>query len=348
MIKFWKNKKVLITGHTGFKGSWLSSILFNYGCTLYGYSLPPKSKKGIFSQCKINKLFNKSIYGNINNEKKLEKFILESKPQIIFHMAAQPIVLNSYNDPVETFETNVLGTVKLLNILRKTKSTKSLIVVTSDKCYLNSDKKIKFFKETDHLGGQDPYSASKGCAEIVTKSFEKSFYEKSKLNCATVRAGNVIGGGDDNPNRIFTDIANALYGERTLSIRNPNSIRPWQHILDPLAGYIRLAELLYKDKKKFIGAWNFGPNRSSIKSVINIINEVKKIKNVKYSIIKNKNALYESKYLGLDISKSKSLLKWKPKLSFKESVKLTISWYLAKNKEEITTKQIKNYFKDLK
>ena len=343
--KFWKRKKVLILGHTGFKGGWLSSILDNFGSQLYGYSLRPKSQKGIFHQIKLNKKFIKSKFGDINDFIKLKNFIESIQPDVIFHLAAQPIVIDSYKNPLNTFKTNVIGTANVCNIAKKLKKLRSLIVVTSDKCYLNLDKKIKFFKETDSLGGFDPYSASKACTEIVVQSYQKSFFLDTKISSATVRAGNIIGGGDYSDFRIFSDISKHLFFKNQLILRNPNSIRPWQHVLEPLIGYIKLAEILYIGNKDYVGAWNFGPGVNSVKSVLDLIKEVNKIKKINYKISKKNKKLYESKYLGLDISKSKKKLKWSPKLSFKKSVELTVDWYLSREKIKKTSIQIEEYLK---
>lgn len=343
--KFWKKKKVLILGHTGFKGGWLSSILDKLESKLYGYSLPPKSQKGIFHQIKLKRKFIKSKFGDINDFLKLKNFIEGIQPDVIFHLAAQPIVIDSYKDPLNTFKTNVIGTVNVCNISKKLKKLRSLIIVTSDKCYLNLDKKIKFFKETDSLGGFDPYSASKACTEIVAQSYQKSFFFNTNVSSATVRAGNIIGGGDNSDFRIFSDISKHLFLKNQLILRNPHSIRPWQHVLEPLVGYIKLAEDLYKGKKDYIGAWNFGPNMNSVKSVLDLIKEVNKIKKINYKISKKTKKLYESKYLGLDITKAKKELKWKPRLSFKKSVQLTVDWYLSIEKIKKTNSQIEEYLK---
>lgn len=342
--KFWKNKKVLITGHTGFKGSWLSSILYKLGCELYGYSLLKSSKKELFNAIGIGSKFKASKIADINNYKKLNEFLNQVKPQVIFHLAAQPLVIDSYYDPLKTFNTNIIGTANLIESARYIRDLKSLVIVTTDKCYLNEDKKIKFFKETDQLGGSDPYSASKACAELISKSYQQSFFKSKKANIATVRAGNIIGGGDYSKYRIFTDISNSLINNKKLVIRNPGSIRPWQHVIEPLIGYINLAEKLFKGKKEFIGAWNFGPGSRGVKTVLDVVKEVNKTKKINFTISKKKN-LRESKYLALSINKSKNKLKWAPKLSFSKSIKLTVDWYLSRNKRKITEKQITNYLK---
>jgi CDP-glucose 4,6-dehydratase len=341
--KFWKNKKVLITGHTGFKGGWLSLVLSKLGSKLYGYSLPPENKDCFYEKTKIKNIFIKSIFGDLNDKFKLKKFIQTTKPEIIFHLAAQPLVKQSYENPIFTFETNILGTSYLCDYAKNCQSVKSLIVVTSDKCYYNEDYKLKLFKETDPLGGKDPYSASKACAEIVTHAFQKSFFSKSNLNCATVRAGNVIGGGDSSKFRIFPDIIKAIKSSKKIVLRNPNAIRPWQHVIDPVIGYINLAEKLYKNKKNYIGPWNFGPETKSIKSVLELVKEVNKFKKIKFKSLRKKNNIYESKFLGLDIKKSKKILRWRPRINFTKSIQISLEWYFAKEKRKITEKQIEKY-----
>jgi len=341
--KFWKNKRVLITGHTGFKGAWLSTILNQLNCELYGYALKPKSKKQLYVTNKVEKYFKKIKYENINDFENLKKFVQYSNPQIVFHLAAQPIVLESYLKPLDTFMTNIMGSANLIEALRSQKSLKSLIIVTSDKCYLNKDKNLKFFKEDDSLGGFDPYSASKAGTEIVAQSYFKSFFEKKKIALSTVRAGNVIGGGDVSKHRIFSDISNCLISKKKLILRNPSHTRPWQHVLEPITGYIILAEKMCKNHKTFSGAWNFGPKKSNIKRVIDIVKNVKKIKDLDYYVIKQKNKNYESKNLGLNINKVLKKLKWKPKLNLFESVKLTTDWYLSKDKKSITLRQVNEY-----
>lgn len=341
---FWKNKKVLITGHTGFKGSWLSSVLSLYNCKLYGFSLKPKSKDQIYVTNNIKSLFIDEKFSDINNFNILNSFIKKIKPEIIFHLAAQSLVLQSYKDPNETFLTNVMGTLNLCESVKNQKQLKSLVIVTSDKCYLNKDKKIHFFNENDPLGGYDPYSASKAGTELVTQLYQKTFFSNENIKCSSVRAGNVIGGGDVSKDRIFTDIINAFKKNKVLSIRSPNSYRPWQHVLEPISGYILLAQNLFNDKKnKFVGPWNFGPNKSNIKTVLNIVKLVNKEKKIKYSKSK-KNNFYESKYLALDIRKAKKMLKWKPKLNIQQTIKWTVDWYLAKDKSKITYKQIESFF----
>lgn len=339
--KFWKNKKVLITGHTGFKGGWLSFILKDLGCRLYGLSLRP-DKLSFFNQTKANENFILSTYLDINDYKKLERYLKKINPQIIFHLAAQPLVLDSYTDPIKTFKTNIMGTANLLNVSKLIKSLRAILVITSDKCYENEDRSIRFFKESDKLGGYDPYSASKASAEHISHSMYNSFLKEKKIQLATVRAGNVIGGGDYSKFRIVPDIFRSIKNNQTLMIRNPNSIRPWQHVLEPLIGYIKIVEKIFFNEK-FASAWNFGPERDNIQSVKKIVLEICKIKKFNYKIKKSSINKKESKYLGLDISKIKKNKIWKPKLNFYKTLKLTLDWYMSSNKKKLTQLQIKEY-----
>ena len=344
---FWRDKKVLITGHTGFKGGWLTLVLLKLGANVTGLSLK-ENQKSFFSMCKIKKKINKNIYCNINNYSKLKKVILKNDPEIVFHLAAQPLVIESYINPISTLNTNVIGTANLLNALRYSKKIKSIVIVTSDKCYENINKKK--YSENDKLGGDDIYSASKSSTELITSAFRESFFSKSKkVNIASARAGNVIGGGDYSKNRIFPDIIKSYEGKKQCIIRNPKHTRPWQHVLDPINGYIRLAEKLYKSQnKKFNNAWNFGPLREN-KSVQDLVNFIRKEINLKVKRINKKNKFNESRSLNLNSNKSKKYLNWKRKLNFQQSIKMTLDWYLNskinKDNFEFTLKQINEYFK---
>ena len=265
--KFWKNKKVLITGHTGFKGGWLSVWMNLLGAKVSGYSINPLTKKNFFNSTKIKKIFFKDYRKNIQNYKNFDKCIKNTKPQIIFHLAAQPQVLASFKNPLDTILTNVIGTSNLLQIVKKYKFVKSVVIITTDKVYKNNDKKIKF-SEKDHLGGDDLYSSSKACADIISSSYFNSFFRKSNCGIATARAGNCIGGGDWTKFRILTDASEAFLKNKKLKIRNPKSTRPWQHVLEPLLGYILLAEKLFGNKKKYSTSWNFGPSRRTHVNVL--------------------------------------------------------------------------------
>lgn len=342
--KFWKNKKVLITGHTGFKGSWLSFWLNLFGSKVYGLALAPE-KKSLFNSIKIKKILKQNIYCDINNINLLKKKIRLINPDIVFHLASQPLVIESYKKPLETIRTNVLGTCNLLNILRKCKRTKAVIVITSDKCYKTD--KSKKFRETDSLGGHDIYSASKACAEIVTSSYRSSFFCNDTLQIATARSGNVIGGGDYSKNRLIPDIIKAYEKKKICMIRNPNHIRPWQHVFDPLYGYILLAENLFTYKKKiFSSAWNFGPNKNNYK-VIDVIKHVNKFLKIRTKISKKK--YYETFHLKLNSNKAYKYLKWKTNLNFQDAIKVTLEWYLNSNNKSnlinISKNQIYSYLK---
>ncbi len=353
---FWKNKKVLVTGHTGFKGSWLTLILHSLEAKVYGYALNPISKPNFFDGVGLKKFLIKDFRENILNISRLRSIINKVKPDIVFHLAAQSSVLVSYKEPIETIKANAIGTVNLLEILKFSKSIKSGIIVTTDKVYLNLEKKIKF-KETAALGGHDIYSASKAACEILTESYVKSFYQKNKIcKIATVRSGNCIGGGDWTKDRIVKDCAESFLKNKKLTIRSPNASRPWQHVMEPLFGYLTLAEKLYYDKKKkFIGPWNFGPNKRNNLKVKDVAILGKKILNSKSKIVKTSKIFYESENLSLDSSKSYKNLKWQTFLNAKQALKLTFDWYkyyydgFPKNKIiNFTLEQIRDYQKKTK
>jgi CDP-glucose 4,6-dehydratase len=350
--KFWKKKKVLITGHTGFKGSWLCIILNLLEAKIYGYSLAPK-KNSLFLKSKIQNSLISNTYADINDLNKLKKFVKKNKPEIIFHLAAQPLVLESYKNPINTFSTNILGTVNLLEVVRKTNSIKSIIIITTDKVY-KVDKKNISYSETDELGGYDPYSSSKVCTEVIVNSYVQSFFTKTKLKnkIATVRAGNVIGGGDYSENRLVPDIIRAINGKKKLLVRNPTQIRPWQHVLDPLMGYMLLAEKQYNNKIKILdNCWNFGPNTKNFKKVIEIIKFFKKFINFEYKIELNKK-YNETKILKLNSVKAKKILKWRMKWDINKTLKKTIEWNnlvkKGKSVKSVCESQILSYLKTKK
>ena len=348
--RFWKNKKVFLTGHTGFKGTWLSIFLNLLGVRVAGYSLHPDQKINFFDLAKINKLIDVSIIGDIRDYNKLKKSILNYSPDFIIHMAAQSLVRDSYKDPKYTYEVNTLGTVNVLNILNEINFIKSALIVTTDKVYYNDNKK-NYFKENDYLGGFDPYSNSKSCAELVVNSYNHSFLKKKNILVATVRAGNVIGGGDFSKNRILPDYFRSLSTNKELILRSPNSIRPWQHVLEPLYGYLLLLMKLHKKEKLSSGSFNFGPNKSNNKSVNDVINLINKDFNNFVKVIKKNNSLknyYESKILMLNSNKSKKILNWETKYNLEQSIQLTTLWFRAfienKNILKLTQDQIRNYF----
>ena len=352
---FWKNKKVLITGHTGFKGSWLTLIMHTLGAKIIGYAIDPISKPNFFDDMKLSKFLKKDYRKNISNISFLNKIIKFHKPQIIFHLAAQSSVLVSYFDPIDTIKTNVVGTANILEAIKNSKSVKVGIIVTTDKVYLNLEKNIKFL-EHDQLGGHDVYSGSKAASEIIFQSYQKSFFNASKCQISTVRSGNCIGGGDWTKDRIMKDCAEKLIFNKKLVIRSPNASRPWQHVLEPLAGYINLAEKMYF-KKSYSGSWNFGPNLKDNLKVIKLVNYSKKILSSKSKIEVMKKKYYESNHLSLNSSKAFKKLRWETVLKAKEAIKMTLDWYSfyfknrKKNKDRIikfSIDQINKYKKIIK
>ena len=348
--KFWNKKKVFITGHTGFKGAWLCIILRNLNSSIYGYALKPE-KNSLFNRSKINKEIISNTYSNINNISKLRKKIQQSKPEIIFHLAAQPLVLESYKSPLKTFNTNIIGTLNILECVREVKSVKSVVIITTDKVYKINKRNINY-NELDELGGDDPYSASKVAAETVVKSYIKSFFKNTLLKnrVSTVRAGNVIGGGDYSKNRLLPDIIRAINNKKIMNIRNPNFIRPWQHVLDPLMGYLALAKKQYNNKiNNKEPSWNFGPNKKNFKKVIDIIRYINKFQKFDYKLLKN-NKIKETNTLKLDSTKAKKELKWFSKWDLNKALKKTIEWNILFKKgvsvRDLCEKQFLMYIKD--
>jgi len=352
LSKFWKGKKVFLTGHTGFKGSWFSILLNLLGAKIVGYSLKPNTKKNFFDLAKLNREIHKSIIGDIRDYNKLKKSIRKFSPDFIVHMAAQSLVRESYVCPKYTYEVNTLGTINILNILNELNYIKSALIVTTDKVYSNNNKK-SYRKESHILGGIDPYSNSKSCAELAVNSYNHSFFKEKNIFVATARAGNVIGGGDFSKDRILPDYFRSLSTNKEIVLRSPNSIRPWQHVLDPLYGYLLLLMKLSKKQKLSASSFNFGPNKSNNKSVNDIINLINKNFNNTVKVIKKKKITkkyYESKILMLNSEKSKKILKWKTRYNLEQSLKLTSLWFkefMKKNNKNIlklTQNQIRNYF----
>jgi len=350
MLEIYKNKKVLITGHTGFKGSWLSCILEVLGAKQIGYSLAPNTQPSHFQLLNLD---HKSIIEDISNFEKLSIQIQEFQPDIIFHLAAQPLVIDSYKNPINTYQTNVMGTLNLLESVRLINHNIAVVVVTTDKVYENNETD-RPYKETDPLGGYDMYSSSKAATEILTKSYVQSFFNKKDYNknhntiIATARGGNVIGGGDWSNDRLIPDIVKSTSKGIKTIIRNPNSIRPWQHVLDCLFGYLHLGSKLLNKEIEFSGSWNFAPFSSDTKSVIEVIECAK----MKWSLIDvdfdlTSDKVHEASILKLDNSKSISLLSWKPILNTEIAIEYTLQWYKSFYEEGkvITFQQIENYFK---
>jgi CDP-glucose 4,6-dehydratase len=349
--KYWKGKKVFITGHTGFKGTWLSIFLNLLGAKVTGYSLKPNTKPNFYNLIKLNKNMHQSIIGDIIDYNKLKKSIIKSSPDFLVHMAAQSIVRESYFDPKYTYEVNTLGTINVLNILKELNFIKSALIITTDKVYCNNNKK-KYFKENDLLGGADPYSNSKSCAELAIDSYCHSFFRKKKIYIATARAGNIIGGGDFAKYRIIPDYFRSFLKNEKLIIRSPNSIRPWQHVIEPLYGYLLILMKLDKKQIESGSHFNFGPRRSSNKSVNKVINLLNNNFNNSVKIIKQKNSpknYKESKVLMLNSNKSQKMLKWNSQYNLEESISLTSAWFQQyinkkdRNILEATQDQIRKY-----
>lgn len=353
---FFRNKKVLITGHTGFKGSWLTQILLNWGADIIGIALMPSTDPSLFYLLDIKKHIN-NYFADIRNFKKVKEIILKEKPEIVFHLAAQPLIRDSYDDPLYTFETNIIGTANVLQAIKEFGGAKSAVIITTDKVYEEKGRAC-YYKESDKLGGYDPYSSSKAGAEIIIDSYIKSFFnvkdynEKHKTLIASARSGNVIGGGDWLKNRILPDIIRSIFEKKEkLIIRNPNSIRPWQYVLEPLYGYMLLAKKLYEGKKELSGAWNFGPKEKNYLTVRKLVEKTLEMLKRGSYVIKRDPAKHEADFLRLDISKAKNILGWKPTFNLDQILKLTLDWYRSfynkKDVIEITNQQIELFFKKI-
>jgi CDP-glucose 4,6-dehydratase len=350
LSKFWNGKKVFLTGHTGFKGSWFSIFLNLLGAKVAGYSLKPNANPNLYDLAKLDKEIYKPSFGDIRDYSQLKNSIKNFSPDFVVHMAAQPLVRESYANPKYTYEVNTLGTVNILNILNEVKFIKYALIITTDKVYLNNNKK-NYYKEDDILGGFDPYSNSKSCAELVVNSYNRSFFEEKNIFVATARSGNVIGGGDFSKDRILPDYIRALLKNKRLILRSPNSIRPWQHVIDPLYGYLLLLMKLYKKEAITSNGFNFGPKKSNNKSVNDVINLINKDFNNSVRVVKkvdSSNNFHESKILMLNSDKSKKILNWQTKYNLEQSIKLTSFWFkeffAKKNILKLTQNQIINYF----
>ena len=338
---FWKGKKVLITGHTGFKGSWLLLWLSNLGADVTGFSLEPPTIPNLFSQLKLEENLKYNYICNILDFSKLLEATIKTKPDIVFHLAAQPLVRQSYEDPRKTWRTNVEGSINILEAIKNLNNTCTAIMVTTDKVYENREWDFGY-RETDRLGGYDPYSASKAAAEIGISSWRSSFcgskpHQFSNLEIATVRSGNVIGGGDWSDDRIFPDAMRSLALGQTIPVRNPSSTRPWQHVLEPLSGYLLLAEKLYlshsenSEHNPLASAFNFGPKLDSNRTVKELVEEILCNWDGNWKDLSKSNELHEAKRLHLQLDKSHHLLGWRPRWSFEESIRRTTLWYKSVN-----------------
>ena len=353
---FWKGKRVLLTGHTGFKGSWLSLWLQSMGANVVGYALAPPTNPSLFKVAEVGKGMT-SIIGDIRDLEHLRKVFTEHKPEIVIHMAAQPLVRYSYSEPVETYSTNVMGTVNLLEAVRSTDSIKAVVNVTSDKCYENREW-VWGYRENEAMGGYDPYSNSKGCAELVTAAYRNSYFHPEKykehgIALASGRAGNVIGGGDWSDDRLIPDIIRAITQGKPVNIRNPLAIRPWQHVLEPLCGYLLLAQKLYEEGAGYAEGWNFGPRDEDAKPVQWIVEKLTEAwgEGANWDLDGGGHP-HEAHYLKLDCSKAKARLGWYPRWNLDETLSKIVGW--QKNYQQtadmkaVTLEQIDIYSKGVR
>ena len=347
MYDFWRGRKVFLTGQTGFKGAWLAYWLSEMGAHISGIALEPHTRPNLYSILGIADRGN-FVTANINNKDVLTTALEEEKPEIVIHMAAQALVRKSYITPIDTFTTNVIGTVSLLDSIRESTTVKAVVIVTSDKVYENKET-LRGYSETDQLGGYDPYSASKGCTEVATNAMRRSFFGKDKhpARIATVRAGNVIGGGDWSEDRLVPDIIRGCLSDKGLvTLRSPNALRPWQHVLDPLSAYLKIAELLYKTERGYDEAWNIGPDDAETHPVVDVATAlVTALGKGKIEISSDRDTLHEANVLVLDCAKANSRLGWRPVSEFDSTISMTAEWYRAwiagNNMADFTTSQIK-------
>lgn len=326
--EFWCNRRVLVTGHTGFKGSWLSLKLAHAGAKVSGIALDPATKPALFTVARVEEVLESHVICDIRDRGSLSDAVQASSPEIVFHLAAQPLVRASYTDPVGTFETNVLGLVNLFEALRETSGLQAIVNVTTDKVYWNEER-LGGYRETDRLGGRDPYAASKACAELVTESWRESFLAVRGVAVASARAGNVIGGGDWADDRIIPDALRALDKRVPLEIRAPQAVRPWQHVLEPLAGYVALAEALVADPLRYSGAWNFGPNEGDARTVSWIADYLAgRVDGFSWHSI-GTDGPHEAGLLEVDSTKAFAALPWRPRWALPDALDRTIEWHQA-------------------
>lgn len=345
---FWSGKRVLLTGHTGFKGSWLSLWLQSLDVELRGIALQPTTSPSMFELGRVAQGMDHQV-ADIRDYDKIRFLISDFKPEIIIHMAAQPLVRLSYELPIETFATNVMGTVHVLESARRSGSVRAIVNITTDKCYENKEWDWGY-REDDPIGGYDPYSSSKGCAELVSSAYRRSFLKSEGIAMATARAGNVIGGGDWSPDRLIPDVLRSLEAKQTIKIRNPNAKRPWQHVLEPLSGYLLLVQKLYEKENDFAESWNFGPRDEDVQPVHWIVDHLCNVWGKKACWEQQPgDHPHEASYLKLDISKAKNRLNWSPKLTLTEALNITTEWHKGylegSDVQEMTCAQIASYTK---
>jgi len=348
---FWKSKKVLITGHTGFKGSWLSLWLQSLGAHVVGYALSPPTSPSLFQVAHVADGMT-SITGDIRDLERVQAAVAEHRPEIVFHLAAQPLVRHSYENPVETYSTNVMGTVNVLEAVRQSGGVRVIVCITTDKCYENKEW-LWGYRENEPMGGYDPYSSSKGCAELVISAYRRSYfsteeYGQHKVALGSARAGNVIGGGDWAEDRLVPDILRTIMADRPVIIRSPSAIRPWQHVLESLSGYLCLAERLWERGAEFAQGWNFGPNDEDARPVSWIVDRLTSLwdENARWEVDSTQHH-HEATFLKLDCSKAKSLLGWSPKLNLSTTLEWVIEWHRGHQRGEnmryLTQAQIERY-----
>ena len=343
-------KKVLITGHTGFKGSWLTFLLHSIGADVMGFALPPATPVNLFELLKLDAKVS-HVVGDIRDASHIEKTMHQFQPEYVFHLAAQALVRPSYEDPVATFATNFMGSVNLLDAVRKCESVRSLVYITSDKCYENVEW-VWGYREDDKLGGRDPYSASKAGAEIAFSSYTRSYFEQRPFfGAASARAGNVIGGGDWAEDRIIPDCIRAIEAQGSVRLRNPSATRPWQHVLEPISGYLLLGARLYAEPKRWGGAWNFGPSTDEVRTVKNVAEViVAHIGRGRVEVVENNARVHEARLLQLNCDKAHQLLGWYPRWPVDKTLEATALWYktimTGGNAEEITRMQIHEFFSE--
>lgn len=323
---FWKNKRVFLTGHTGFKGSWLSIWLHKMGARVTGYALAPEGKNSIFDEANLGEMLNHHI-GDVNDFEYTSRVLAESQAEIVIHFAAQALVRKSYHEPLNTFSTNIMGTANVLEAVRCSDSVKAVLVITTDKVYRNNEWMWPY-REEDHLGGHDPYSASKAGAELVADCYRNSYLKEKGVALATARAGNVIGGGDWSEDRLIPDAIRAWSKNETLLIRNPSFTRPWQHVMEPLSGYLCLVQKLWEDTASS-GAYNFGPDTSDAATVGEVVSLASRVYGAEVGVefARNKADLHEAGWLALEVAKARTVLNYTPNWGLQESVERTISWY---------------------